>query len=137
MKKIASVLMLVVFLLANASCVSPRYNARHTRYRGAGRVGLAGGIVGALLDRRNRWRGGLIGFFAGLLIEATLNEIALKANKEAAASGEPVEYKSDDGRQVYRAEPVNYEPGRKCGMVEGWTWEDGELIDKKEEYVCR
>lgn len=137
MKRMISILVVVIFLLAIIGCVSPRHNTRQARYRGAGKGGLIGAVAGALLDRKNRWRGGLIGLFAGLLVEATLVEIAQKANKEVITSGKPVEYASSDGRQVYRAEPVDHVAGRKCNLVRGRTWENGKMIDEKEEYVCK
>lgn len=137
MKKVVSMLVVFVFILVSFSCVSPRHDTRQARYRGAGRGGLIGAVAGAILDKRNRWRGGLVGLLAGLLVEATLAEISQKANREAVASGKPVEYASDDGRRIYQAEPVDYVAGRKCNLVRGRVWENGKMVDEKEEYVCK
>lgn len=123
MKKIVSVLMLVSMLFMLSSCAA---------LIGAG----AGAIAGAKLDRRNPIRGMIvgtgIGFVAGAFAARTMEE----ARRRAAAKGDTTDYRFGDGRRVYQAKPIDYHPGRACNKIEGLTWENGKLIDRKEETVC-
>lgn len=104
--------------------------------QGAGAGGIIGGIAGALLDRKNPWRGGVIGGALGAVAGATLSDISMKASREAASTGKPVEYRTEDGRGVYRAEPMEYNARTKCRKVSEKVWEEGKLVKDQIREVC-
>ncbi len=134
MKKIVSLLLILSFMGLIAGCAS-RYHSQ-----GAGAGAAIGGISGALLDRKNPWRGGVIGGVLGAILGATLADVSVKASQEAAASGRPVEYRTEDGRGVYRAEPVSdyYRPNErtKCRKVQERVWEEGRLVKDQIKEIC-
>ncbi len=130
MKKIlslAAVLALSAFLL---SCTLPQS-------RGAGIGAGVGGVAGALLDRQNPWRGGVIGATLGAIFGATISDIASKASQEAASTGRPVEYRTTDGSAVYRADPVDYNPQTKCRKVQERVWQGGKLVKDEIKEICK
>lgn len=131
-KKITAILMLFVFLVIS-SCST-------YHYQGGAAGGVLGGIAGALLDRKNPWRGGVIGAGLGAVAGATISEISVQGSREAAATGRPVEYRTEDGRGVYRAEPATdyYRPDEqtKCRKVRERTWEGDRLIKDQVKEVC-
>ncbi|MBI4655021.1 MAG: glycine zipper 2TM domain-containing protein [Nitrospirae bacterium] len=129
MKKAISLLLLLNLLWIAAGCT--QYHAQ-----GAGAGGVIGGIAGALLDRKNPWRGGVIGGALGALAGATLTDISMRASQEAAASGRPVEYRTEDGRGVYRAEPLEYDAQTKCRKVSEKVWQDGKIAKDQVREVC-
>jgi phage tail tape-measure protein len=129
MKK-ATVLLLVVFLLGLVSGCT-QYHAQ-----GAAAGGVIGGIAGALLDSKNPWRGGVIGAALGGAAGATITDVSMRASQEAASSGKPVAYMTEDGRAVYRADPVDYNARTKCHKVQERVWEDGKLIKDQVREVC-
>src|SRR4030042_2056974 len=82
-------------------------------YEGAAAGAVVGGVAGALLDRHNPWRGGIIGAALGAVAGGTLTEISARASQEAVQANRPVEYRTGDGRGVYRVEPQSYETQQK------------------------
>jgi len=129
MKRIVSIILILSLSGLLYSCTE--YHAQ-----GAAAGGILGGIAGALLDRKNPWRGGVIGAAIGGVAGATLTDISMRASREAAASGRPVEYRTEDGRGVYRAEPVAYNAETKCHKVHERVWEDGRLVKDTIREVC-
>ncbi|MEW6570990.1 MAG: glycine zipper 2TM domain-containing protein [Nitrospirota bacterium] len=129
MKKIVS--LMLVFILSGALYSCTEYHAR-----GAGAGAALGGLAGALLDSKNPWRGGVIGAAIGGVAGATLTDISMKASQEAAATGRPVEYRTEDGRGIYRAEPIDYNAQTRCHKVHERVWEDGKLIKDQVREVC-
>jgi outer membrane lipoprotein SlyB len=129
MKRTISLLLTVFLLSAVFGCTE--YHAQ-----GAGAGAALGGIAGALLDHRNPWRGGVIGAAIGGVAGATLTDISMRASKEAANEGRPVEYRTTDGRGVYRADPVEYNAQTKCHKVQERVWEDGRLVKDQVREVC-
>jgi hypothetical protein len=127
-KKAIMILMSLV-LLSMGACAS-------YQYEGAAAGGAIGGLAGALLDDKNPWRGGLIGAALGAAFGATLAEVSVRGSQEAAQSGRPVEYRTEDGRGVYRADPLEYNPRTKCHKVQERTWEDGRLVKDEVREVC-
>ncbi len=130
MKKFASLVAMLSLLVFIFGCT--QYHAQ-----GAGIGGLLGGITGALLDHKNPWRGGVIGAAIGGIGGATLTDISMRASKEAAISGKPVEYRTEDGRGVYRADPVDYDEHTKCHKVNEKVWEDGKIIKDNIREICQ
>jgi len=129
MKKIASLITLLSLLTLLYACTE--YHAR-----GAAAGGAIGGVAGALLDRKNPWRGGVIGAALGSVLGATLTDISMQASREAAQTGKPVVYKTTDGRGVYRADPIDYNAHTKCHKVRERVWEDGQLVKDQIKEVC-
>jgi hypothetical protein len=129
MRKIVS-LVLVAGMLGLAVGCTP-YHAQ-----GAGTGAAIGGISGAIIDHRNPWRGGVIGGVLGAILGATLADVSYKASREAYMSDKPVEYKTEDGRGLYRAEPRGYDERTRCRKIHERVWEDGRLIRDEVREVC-
>ena len=129
MKKIVSLILVLALLSLTVACT--QYHAQ-----GAGAGGVVGGIAGALLDRKNPWRGGVVGAALGALAGATLTDVSMRASQEAAATGKPVQYVTEDGRGVYRAEPVGYNVQTKCHKVHEIVTENGKVVKDKIKEVC-
>lgn len=125
--------MLVVFLIMLTSC--SRYH-----YEGAAGGAAVGGVAGALLDSKNHWRGGVIGAALGAIAGATIADVSVRGSRDAARSGNPVEYRTEDNRGYYRAEPVGqpYYPNEhtKCRKVNERVWEDGRLVKDTIKEIC-
>jgi outer membrane lipoprotein SlyB len=132
MKRMIKLLSVGLLTVMVVSCAP----TTHYTYKGAGAGALVGGVAGALLDRHNPWRGGLIGGALGLVAGATLTEISARAAREAAMNNQPVEYRTEDGRGVYRAEPRSYDPSTRCSKIHERVWEDGRLIKDQIREVC-
>lgn len=95
-----------------------------------------GGMAGAMLDHKNPWRGGIIGAAIGAIVGATIVDISQQAAREAALSGRTVEYRTVDGRGVYRADPVEYNEHTMCRKIHERVWEDGYLVKDQVREVC-
>lgn len=129
MKTILSVIAVILLLGATLSCT--QYHAQ-----GAGAGGAIGGVSGAILDDENPWRGGVIGAALGAILGATLTDISMQGAQQAVNAGRPVQYRTNDGRGVYRAEPVDYNAETKCHKVHERAWEDGRLVKDTVREVC-
>ncbi len=129
MKKITFLLIAFALLAVTSGCTA--YQAQ-----GAGAGGAVGGVAGALLDSKNPWRGGVIGAVLGAIAGATITDVSMRASREAAASNRPVEYRTTDGRGVYRADPVDYNARTKCSKIQERVWEDGSLVKDQIREVC-
>jgi len=129
MKKVISLILAVALMSLMFGCT--QYHAQ-----GAGAGGVIGGIAGALLDHKNPWRGGVIGAVLGGVAGATLTDISMRGSQEAAASGRPVEYRTEDGQGVYRAEPVGYNAQTKCHKVHEVVTEKGKVVKDQIKEVC-
>ncbi|MEJ5227312.1 glycine zipper 2TM domain-containing protein [Thermodesulfovibrio sp.] len=134
MKKIA--LLMSLLLLLTVSCGQ----LQQQHYEGAGAGAVVGGIAGALLDSKNPWRGGVIGAALGGVFGATIADISTRGSREAYQSGRPVEYRTEDGRGYYRAEPASdyyyKDPQTKCRKVSEKVWENGKLVKDSVKEVC-
>ena len=129
MKKMVSLILVLTLLSLTLGCT--QYHAQ-----GAGAGGVVGGIAGALLDRKNPWRGGVVGAVLGGLAGATLTDVSMRASQEAAATGKPVQYATEDGRGVYRADPIDYNAKTNCHKVQERVWEEGKLVKDQIKEVC-
>lgn len=129
MKKTVSLLLAVAFLAATFGCTP--YHAQ-----GVTTGAAVGGIGGAILDHRNPWRGGIIGGALGAIMGATLADVSYQASREAAMRDRPVEYRTENGRGVYRADPLGYNDRTRCKKVKEQVWEDGRLIKDQVREVC-
>jgi hypothetical protein len=129
MRKIIGFFMSLLLILILMSCTTPR------SYQGAEVGGILGGIAGALLDR-NPWRGGVIGGVLGAVAGATLTEISARAEREAVVYNRPVEYRTENGRGMYWAEPMGYDEKTRCSKIHERVWEDGRLVKDQIREVC-
>jgi hypothetical protein len=98
--------------------------------------GTYGGIAGALLDVRNPWRGGVIGAALGALAGATIADVSVHGAREVVTVNRPVEYRTDDRRGRYYAEPLGYDDSRHCRRVREKVYVDGELIKTRVVLYC-
>ncbi len=130
MKKLSAVLLVLLLTGMTFSC-TPYHS------QGAGAGAVAGGISGMLLDHRNPWRGGVIGGVLGAIMGATLADVSVQASREAAMTDRPVEYRTEDGRGVYRAEPLESNERTNCKKVRERVWEDGRLVKDTIKEICR
>ncbi len=128
-RKFISVILVLAMAAFAGSCT--QYH-----YQGAAAGGAIGGLAGALLDDDNPWRGGVIGAALGAAFGATLADISVRGSREAARTGEPVQYKTDDGREVYRADPLEYDAETKCRKVRERVWREGKLVQDETREVC-
>ncbi|AAC06830.1 YMGG-like glycine zipper-containing protein [Aquifex aeolicus] len=103
-------------------------------YEGAAVGAAVGAAAGVLLDKENRWRGGVIGAALGAILGGTITEIAQRAAKEAAQNNKPVVYRAEDGSQMVRAEPV--EKRGNCTLVKTKYYQNGKLVKVEEKEVC-
>jgi len=98
--------------------------------------GAVGGTAGLILDRRHPWRGGIIGGVLGAMVGATLADVSERAAMEAARTQQPAEYRTEDGRGLYRAEPQGYNDATRCRRVHERVWQDGQLVRDQVREVC-
>lgn len=126
---IIAVLGLMLFAGSLAGCL-PHQSA-------GGTIGGAyGGIAGAILDSRNPWRGGVIGATLGALAGATIADVSVHGAREAIGAGRPVEYRTEDRRARYYAEPLGYDEVRKCRRVRENIFVEGRLVRKRTVLYC-
>ncbi len=134
MKGLALVLALLMFFTWSCGQLQTHH------YEGAGAGAVVGGVAGALLDHKNPWRGGVIGAALGAVLGATIADISVRGSREAYQSGRPVEYRTEDGRGYYRAEPQSdyyyRDPYTKCRKVRERVWENDRLVKDTVKEVC-
>jgi outer membrane lipoprotein SlyB len=120
-------------LLVMAIGCAPGPGSQRT-YEGAGAGAIIGGVAGGLLKG---WKGAVIGGALGAVAGATITEISAQAAREAAVNNRPVEYRSDDGRDLVQTEPRGFDERTKCDKVHEKIWEDGRLVRDEIKEVCR
>ena len=131
MRKIAFLLSGLILVSGVISC--GQVSSQRT-YEGAAVGAAVGAAAGAILDKENRWRGGVIGGALGAILGGTITEIAQRAAKEAALANRPVEYTSVDGRERVFAEPVRQQGN--CKIVKTQYYQNGKLVKVEEREVC-
>jgi uncharacterized protein YcfJ len=131
MKRIVSaVLVVTLFGTVLGGCATPQ------QAQGTGVGAAIGGIAGALIDRRNPWRGALIGGGLGAVAGASFADISAQGSHQAAKTWKPVEYRTEDGRDVYRAEPVEVNAQTKCKKIRERVWQDGRMVRDDVKEIC-
>ncbi|HMK43269.1 MAG TPA: hypothetical protein VK445_03960 [Dissulfurispiraceae bacterium] len=125
----AVALVLVAVMLFVTACTE--YHAQ-----GIGAGALAGGTAGALLDRHNGWRGGVIGAGLGALLGGTLADISVRGTREAAVTNRPVQYRSDNGQYTYVAEPYDQNASTRCKKVRERVFEGDRLVKDYVKEIC-
>ncbi|MBC8413561.1 MAG: glycine zipper 2TM domain-containing protein [Nitrospira sp.] len=129
MKKIIAILLLVVFTAVASGCTQ-------LHSQGTGMGAALGGITGAILDKKNPWRGGVIGAAIGGAAGASAAELSQRAAQEAVAASRPVQYRTADDSMVYRADPAGHNARTDCNKVQERVWKDGSLIRDEIREVC-
>ena len=84
----------------------------------------------------NFWRGGVIGGEYKAVAGETLDDISKRSVKEAASSGSPVEYTTEDGGSVFRADPLSYDEKTKCTTVRERVWENKKIVRDQTKDIC-
>jgi hypothetical protein len=132
MKKTVAVPVMLFFLFVSTfSAVSctPRYS------KSAAICGTGGGVAGALIDKKNPWRGALIGGALGAITCMALTDLYEDALREAALTGRPVTRNDGEGR-IVQAIPVAYNAQTRCRKVVSRAWDKGVLVGETEEEIC-
>jgi len=122
----------LLFCLATLSACMPELD-RKTK-EGATVGAVAGGVLGVLFDKHNRWRGALLGAALGAVIGGTAANIMDRASKDAAYYRKPVTYESEDKVQRVYAQPVKSEGN--CEWVKVQYFEYGKLVKEENKRVC-
>lgn len=129
MKQRAVIYLLALLMLVTQGCA--------TYQETGGTLGGAyGGIAGAILDRKNPWRGGVIGATLGAIAGASIADISVQGARQAASVGKPVEYITEDRRATYYAEPEEYDNVRKCRRVREKVYLDGRIVSRRTVLYC-
>lgn len=125
-----------VLCLALATALTPLSGCMPHQQAGSATGAYMGGLAGAILDQRNPWRGGVVGAALGALAGATIADISVHGAREAAYAQRPVEYRTDDSRAHYYAEPQGYDDSRRCRRVREKVYVDGELVKRRTVVIC-
>ncbi|GAB6072536.1 glycine zipper 2TM domain-containing protein [Venenivibrio stagnispumantis] len=125
----------VVSALLITSCAET-YRPSQTTYEGGLIGAVTGATAGAILTHDNKWKGGVIGGVLGAIAGATIAEISKRGAVEAVQSGRPVQYTSEDGRVVYRAEPIDNNQRTECKKVKETIIENGKVVKEQIKEVC-
>ena len=126
----------IVLMIVTAALLGTTFGCTPYHAQGAGTGAAVGGMTGAILDSRNPWRGGVIGGVLGAILGATITDISMQASREAYMHNRPVEYRTEDGRGVYRADPIGGDDRTKCKKIQERVWEDGRLVKDQVREVC-
>ncbi len=127
-----------IFLVSTACIASLLFAGCATRQQAAGGMvgGTYGGIAGAILDSKNPWRGGVIGAALGALVGSTIADVSAQGAQQAVSSGRPVEYRTEDRRGYYYAEPEGYDEARNCRRVRENVYVEGRLVKRRTVLYC-
>jgi uncharacterized protein YcfJ len=123
---------MVIFAVALFSGCAPDLNQKTKEGATVGAV--AGGVLGVLFDKNNRWRGAVLGAAIGAVIGGTASYIMNRASQDAARTRKPVTYESEDRVQRVYAQPVKTEGG--CEWVKVQYFEHGKLVKEETKRVC-
>jgi hypothetical protein len=129
---------LILHTVAGGAALMLLLSGCATPYQAAGSMtgGTYGGIAGAILDSRNPWRGGVIGAALGALAGATIADVSVRGAREVVTVNRPVEYRTEDLRGHYYAEPLGYDDGRRCRKVREKVYADGMLVKTRVVLYC-
>jgi len=106
----------------------------NSTYKGAGVGAVGGASIGALLDKKDPWRGAVIGGAIGTVIGASFGKIVDDATQEAAETNRQVVYRKDN--MVVEATPIASNKHTHCKKVRKRIWKNGRLIRDEIQEVC-
>jgi hypothetical protein len=132
-KIVAIVAVLAVAVMATG-CASTGLS--QTGQQGAGIGAVIGGLTGALVDHRNPWRGGVIGAVGGAVVMGTVGELSYRGAREAAQTGQPVQYRTDNGYGMYQATPGPMDPVTRCRKVHERIMDGDRVVRDQTREVC-
>lgn len=101
---------------------------------GAGVGGVLGGVTGALIDKDNPWRGGIIGAAAGAIIGGTIGSMTDRATDEAAEKGQATEYTrttADGSVETVRATPYGYTADGNYKLIKTQVVRNGVVVSEE------
>jgi hypothetical protein len=78
----------------------------------------------------------VIGGALGGVFGATVTELSQRGAMEAAQEGKTVWYRTEDGRGLYEATPMQRSPRTDCTKIRERVWENGRLIKDTEREIC-
>ncbi|MFN3406612.1 MAG: glycine zipper 2TM domain-containing protein [Caldimicrobium sp.] len=133
-QKLVALLVVFIFTIGLMAGCSQDLNLSQKTKEGATVGAVAGGVLGVLLDKNNRWRGAVLGAAIGAVIGGTASYIMDRASKEAATSKKPVTYESEDRLQKVYAQPLKTEGN--CEWVKVQYYEYGKLVKEETKKVC-
>lgn len=119
-------------------CCSLLLSGCYTPYQhqGAQTGAILGGAAGMILNTHNPWQGGVVGAVIGAIAGATIADISERGAREVVYNNRPVEYRTDNRRAYYYAEPLPPEPGSRCRRVREKTFVDGQLVKQRTIVIC-
>lgn len=85
---------------------------------------------------KNFWRGGVVGGTLEAVPNVTAADISSRALRQSAAVGRLVEYRTEDGGALYRAEPLSYDQRTKCKKIREQFWTNNNLIRTRTKEIC-
>ncbi len=88
------------------------------------------------LRSRNFWRGGIVGETLEVVPNATAADVSSRVLRSPRAIGSPVEYTTEDGGGVYRADPLPNDSRTKCRRIREQFWTNNRLIRTEVREVC-
>lgn len=137
-QKVSGVILMVMMVLAlvvsfSGCAAMPQQPSRQAYQTGTVGAGV-GAAAGALLDKKNHWRGGVIGAGLGAILGGAVGEINNRAIREAAAQQQPVIYTNQAGNQ--RVEAIPRQPNGNCRVVTERYYENGQLVKETDREVC-
>jgi hypothetical protein len=89
------------------------------------------------LEQHNNWYGGVAGDPFADISEATIDEVSAHAVPQVVADNRAVEYWTENGRGLYRAEPLEYNAYTHCRKVREQVYLDGALINGAVKNACQ
>ncbi len=125
---------LLIFLLAVSLFTGCTPDLNQRTKEGATVGAVAGGVLGVLFDKNNRWRGAVLGSAIGAVIGGTASYIMDRASHDSAKTRKSVTYESEDRVQKVYAQPVKSEG--QCEWVKVQYYEYGKLVKEETRRVC-
>ena len=137
MKRIASVLALIVVITALVACAGPNSSHYNTQRGAAIGAGVGAGL-GQAIGRNTE--GTLIGAGVGTLIGAIIGNAvdqSHQASREAAATNKRIVYYDDRGGAVEATPiPASKDQRTNCHKVTKRVWENGQLVSETVDEIC-
>lgn len=127
-----AVLFMILILFSAAACTTtlPLTKEEESILTGAG----VGAAAGSLIDKKNRWRGAVIGAALGGTLTRIQYELARQAAIKAAQTGRTV--RTVSGSTVVEATPLSTNGQTNCRKVRRRVYDQGKLIEDRIEEIC-